>query len=358
MVQNGVPLSRLRLLIRTLHPQLFAMAYTWLADTGKIEKTRLPHEVLGRRDYMESPFALILESAGGVRRKLEGTSPLLDYPILKELHEQGCTDYVAMPMLFSDGQINIFTLVSKQTGGFSTDDLGHLYEILPAMSRLFELHAQRRIAISLLDTYLGKHSGRRVLDGVIKRGDGESINAVIWYCDLRDSTSLTETMPSEGYLTYLNQFFDCMAGAVLDHEGEVLKFIGDAVLAIFPVTDYSNPEACENAVAAARDAQRRIESINRENMDQDIPPIKFGLGIHLGNLTYGNIGTTGRLDFTVIGAAANEVARIEGESKRLGEPVLISAEFAKNFPGELKSLGTHSLRGISVAQEIFTLFRK
>ncbi len=356
MVRNGVPLDRFRLLIRTLHPQLFAMAYTWLADTQEVEKIRLSHEVLEKREYLESPFAPILEGAGGVRRKLEGPNPLLDYPILKDLHEEGYTDYVAMPMLFSDGQINIFTLVSKQPGGFSTDDLGHLYEMLPAMSRLFEVHAQRRTAITLLNTYLGQHTGKRVLDGVIKRGDGESLNAVIWYCDLRDSTTLTETMDREAYLSYLNQFFDCMAGAVLDHEGEVLKYIGDAVLAIFPVADCSNSEACEHAVAAARDAQRRIETINRENIDRDIPAIKFGLAMHLGHLTYGNIGTTGRLDFTVIGAAVNEAARIEGESKKLGESILISAEFAKDFSGELKSLGTHSLRGVSVAQEIFTLY--
>ncbi len=356
MVRNGVPLWRLKLLVRTLHPQLFAMAYTWLADTQEVDKFRLSHEVLEGREYLESPFAPILEGAGGVRRKLEGPDPLVDYPILKDLHVQGCTDYVAMPMLFSDGQINIFTLVSNRSGGFSTDELGHLYEILPAMSRLFEVHAQRRTAITLLDTYLGQHTGKRVLDGVIKRGDGESLNAVIWYCDLRGSTTLTETMGREEYLSYLNQFFDCMAGTVLDHDGEVLKFIGDAVLAIFPVADRTNAEACKNAAAAARDARRRIESINRENLGKDIPPIKFALAMHIGHLTYGNIGTTRRLDFTVIGSAVNEVARIEGESKKLGESILISAEFAKNFPGELKSLGTHSLRGVSAAQEIFTLY--
>ncbi|MEE8428861.1 MAG: adenylate/guanylate cyclase domain-containing protein, partial [Gammaproteobacteria bacterium] len=320
-----------------------------------VEKFRLSHEVLEQREYLESPFAPILEGAGGVRRKLEGPDPLLDYPILKDLHAQGCTDYVAMPMLFSDGQINIFTLVSKQPGGFSTDDLGHLYEILSAMSRLFEVHAQRRTAIALLDTYLGQHTGKRVLDGVIKRGDGENLNAVIWYCDLRDSTALTETMDREEYLHYLNQFFDCMAGAVLDHDGEVLKFIGDAVLAIFPVTERTNVEACQNAVAAARDAQRRIETINRENFGKDVPPIKFALAMHIGHLTYGNIGTTGRLDFTVIGSAVNEVARIESQSKKLGESVLISAEFAKHYPGKLRTLGSHRLRGVSAEQEIFTL---
>ena len=355
LIREDMPVWRIRMLVRTLNPQVFATAYTWVADTDEVEKNRLAHEVLQSREYLESPFAAILDGAGGVRRKLEGADPLLDYPILKDLHAEGCTDYIAMPMLFSDGQINIFTLVSRQPGGFSTDDLGHLYEIMPTMSRLFEVHAQRRTAIALLDTYLGRHSGERVLDGVIKRGDGEELNAVIWYCDLRNSTSLTEMMPKEAYLSYLNQFFDCMAGAVLDHEGEVLKFIGDAVLAIFPSTDCSNPEACNNAIAAAEDARRRVETINQENLDVDIPPINFGLAMHFGMLMYGNVGTPGRLDFTVIGSAVNEAARIEEMSKSLGEPVLISAEFARKYPGKLRSLGMQTLRGVSAEQEIFTL---
>ena len=351
----GVPIWRLQLLIRTLHPQLFATNYVWWRDADEVETFSAAHDVLETREYKESPYAPILDGAGGVRRSLEGGGHQFDFPILKELHAKGATDYVAMPLLFSDGQINIITLVSDRSGGFSTDELGQLYEILPVLSRLFEVHALRRTAITLLDTYLGKHTGQRVMDGSIKRGDGEDIHAVIWFCDLRDSTSLSESLPREEYLEMLNQFFDCMAGAVLDHGGEVLKFIGDAVLAIFPIEDPDSPEAAGHAIEAAQDAQRRIAVINQQGAAHGTRPIGFGVGMHIGNLMYGNIGTSGRLDFTVIGSAVNEASRIESMCKTLGQTVLVSSEFARHFPDKLVTLGVHTLRGVSTPQELFTL---
>jgi len=153
----------------------------------------------------------------------------------------------------------------------------------------------------------------------------------------------------------LNQFFDCMAGAVLDHGGEVLKFIGDAVLAIFPIDDPDSPVAAGHAIEAAQDAQRRIAVINQEDARRRAKPIGFGVGMHIGNLMYGNIGTLGRLDFTVIGSAVNEASRIESMCKTLGQTILFSAEFARHFPARLVSLGEHSLRGVSARQELFTL---
>jgi class 3 adenylate cyclase/uncharacterized protein (DUF427 family) len=355
LFSSGVPIWRLQLLIRTLHPELFATGYTWWRDTDEVETFSAPHDVLETREHRESPYMPILDGAGGVRRSLEGLDPRFDFPILEELHARGATDYVAMPLLFSDGQINIITLVSDRSDGFSTEELGQFYEILPVLSRLFEVHALRRTAITLLDTYLGKHSGQRVLEGSIKRGDGENIHAVIWFCDLRNSTALTEVLALEEYLALLNRFFDCMAGAVLDHGGEVLKFIGDAVLAIFPIEDPDSPEAAERAIEAAQAAQREITLINQQGAERGAQAIGFGIGMHIGNLMYGNIGTPGRLDFTVIGSAVNETSRIEGMCKALGQDILLSAEFARHFPTRLVSLGMHTLRGVSTPQELFTL---
>lgn len=351
----GVPVLRLQLLIRTLHPELFATGYTWWRDTDAVEIFTAPHDVLETREHKESPYTPILNGAGGVRRSMEGPDPQFDFPVLRDLHARGGTDYVAMPLLFSDGQINIITLVSDRSGGFSTEELGQFYEILPVLSRLFEVHALRRTAITLLDTYLGKHSGQRVLEGSIKRGDGENIHAVIWFCDLRDSTSLTESLAREDYLALLNRFFDCMAGAVLDHGGEVLKFIGDAILAIFPIEDPDSQEAAEHAINAALAAQREITLGNQHRTERGENIIGFGIGLHIGNLMYGNIGTPGRLDFTVIGSAVNEASRIEGMCKALDENILLSAEFARHFPARLVSLGMHTLRGVSTLQELFTL---
>ena len=357
LVAQGMPLERLRLMIQTLNPQLFAHAYTWRAETGEVTEFQPTHAGLQTSQFRDSPFAVILKGEGGVRRRLDVPDPKLDYPILKDLVEEGATDYVAMPMRFSDGQINVITLVSHAPGGFSTESLGQLHEVLPNLSRQLEAHAQRLSSLSLLQTYLGGDSGERVLKGLVKRGDGENIHAVILFSDLRGSTELAEKLSREDYLATLNHFFDGMAGAVMEQGGEVLKFIGDAVLAIFPIDDPASrqPAACASALAAVRDAQARIAACNAERAERGEPPLSVGIALHRGDLTYGNIGSERRLDFTVIGSAVNEASRLEELSKTLKSPIIVSAAFAGSIPGELVSLGCHCLRGVSEEQEIFTL---
>jgi len=357
LIANGLPLMRLSLVLRTLHPQLAGSAFLWYRDKEAIEVRRLAHASLQSPTYLNSPMAPIFNGAGGIRRRLEGDNPQLDFPILEDLHAAGATDYVAMPMLFSDGQINALTLVADAPGGFTTDQLGQIYEALPLIARLAEVHAVREMARVLLDTYLGAHSGRRVLEGRIKRGDGDSIPAVIWMCDLRGSTAMADSMPRESYLNLLNEFFETTAGAVLDQGGEVLKFIGDAVLAIFPIDEAHGPakQSCRRALDAARHCQTGIETLNQERAARGAPPLRFALAMHLGEVTYGNVGTPGRLDFTVIGPATNETARLAGLSKELGRDVLISESFAGQFRNELVPLGRHCLRGVGATQEIFTL---
>lgn len=222
-------------------------------------------------------------------------------------------------------------------------------------------------AQELLYTYLGKRTGERVLSGLVNRGEGEKIHAVIWYCDLRNSTSLAESMPLESFLGILNDFFDCMAGAVLDHGGEILRFIGDAALAIFPISGTSKSlreacipteGACERALAAARDARSRIETLNKQRRDRGELPLGFGLGLHVGEVMYGNIGIPERLEFTVIGPAANEAAHLEALCKELDRSILISWEFPRCFPDQMRSLGLHRLHGVSTPKEIFELLEE
>jgi adenylate cyclase len=359
LVAAGFPLWRLRVVIRTLNPQLFAVIHTWQKDVDEIGEFQATHEELERQRFVSSPFAAIIRGEGGVRRRLEGPNVRLDFPILEDLVAEGATDYVAMPMRFSDGQINIVTLVSDRSGGFSTDDLGQLYEILPTLSRLLEAHAQRVSSLTLLRTYLGGSAGERVMNGKVKRGDGEDLHAVIWFSDLRGSTALADSIGREAYLDTLNQYFDGVAGAVIEHGGEVLKFIGDAVLAVFAIDDPVDPmpEACIRALTAVADARQRIAAVNGERVERGEPALAFGVGLHRGNLTYGNIGTEGRLDFTVIGPAVNEAARIEDLCKTLETSVLMSEALAASVPGEtgLVSLGRHTLRGVRTPQEIFAL---
>ena len=241
---------------------------------------------------------------------------------------------------------------------FSTDDLGHIYEIIPVLSRMVEMHYVRRTAKTLLDTYLGKLTGHRVLEGHIKRGDGENIHAVIWFCDLRNSTPLSETMGREDFLDMLNSFLEVMADAVLEQGGEVLRYIGDAALAIFPIADDEQGSHCVatvQAITAAKNAIEGMVDVNAARAERGENQIGFGIGLHLGDVTYGNIGSPSRLEFTVIGAAANEAARIESLTKELHKPVLMSKSFHNCLTNELTSLGKHSLRGVEGEQEIFTL---
>ena len=222
-----------------------------------------------------------------------------------------------------------------------------------------QVSEELREAASLLDTYLGSHAGGRVLNGLIRRGDGQDIRAVIWFCDLRESTPLAQAMSKEEFLGCLNDFFDCVAGPVLDHGGQVLRFIGDAALAIFPIEneldDAGLLESCKRAIAAAHEASSRMESYNAKRVSESAQELGYGIGLHVGDVTYGNIGTGNRLEFTVIGEAANLAARIESQCKLLGESVLLSTNFANCYPDCAVSLGKHQLQGIDEPHEIFTL---
>ena len=347
----GVPVARMTVIMPTLHPQIFATVFVWREESG-VRTAYEPHDILRQPQFTASPFAPILRGAGGVRRRLEEPGCKLDYPVVRELQAEGATDYVAMPFRFADGQLNVLSMTSFAKGGFSTAQLGQIYEVLPLLGRLFEVHAQRRTAVALLETFLGRRTGARVLDGLVKQGDGEHIRAVVWFSDLRDSTALSQSMGREEYLAYLNRYFHCMAGAVLKKDGEVLRFIGDAALAIFPVGSDA-AEACRRALAAARLAAERVAADNAANPQR--PPIRYGIGLHLGEVTYGNIGVPARLEFTVIGPAANTAARVESLTQTLGRNVVISAAFAQAYPGKLEALGRYHLKDVEGEQELFTL---
>ena len=366
LLETEIPLFRLRITVRILHPMVTAVDYTWEKGSRMVTKVEVPHSVTQSEAYLNSPFFSIFEGAGGIRRRLDLPDTVLDYPILEELRDRGATDYVAMPFKFSNGQINIITLTSDRPGGFGSTELTQIYGMLPALGRVLEPHAYRHIGRTLLDTYLGKHAGGRVLEGLIKRGDGEDIYAVLWFCDLRDSTALADSMARRDLLNMLNDFFDCIAGSVLSNGGEVMQFIGDAVLAIFPIKDTraasmapedcpEHRRACRMAIQAAREAAARIEALNAEYAKSGGPRLGYGIGLHLGEVTYGNIGVPERLQFTVVGTATNEVTRIEEECKVLGTSILASAAFVRVLPDEWISLGFRSLRGVQNLHEIFAL---
>ena len=350
--ETGMPISRSTVIIPTLHPQVAATVFVWRDDSG-VRTVQEPHDVLHQPRFQASPFAPILRGAGGVRRMLEQDDAKLDFPVVRELKAEGATDYVAMPFRFADGQLNVMSMTSFAKGGFSTAHLGQIYEVLPVLGRLFEVFAQRRTAVTLLETYLGRRTGGRVLDGLVKHGDGENIDCVVWFSDLRESTALSISMGREAYLVYLNAYFNCVAGAILEQGGEVLRFIGDAALAIFPVGRDGAAAACRQALAAARAAGERVAENNRKHPQR--APIRYGIGLHRGEVTYGNIGVPQRLEFTVIGSAANTAARVESMCKALGRNVIVSAAFAGACAERLEPLGRHRLKDVEGEQELFTV---
>ena len=362
---GGVPLSHMLVFVHSLHPQVVGVRYTWHRKTGQVHSWSAPYSILQNAMYRDSPVAAIIERASGVvRRRLDIPDPCLDFPVLRDLLEEGATDYVAMPLVFSDGKINVATFATDRPGGFTDAEINGLEDSVVVLARLLEVQTVRRTARTLLETYLGKYTGERVLRGLVRRGDGEDVHAVIWFCDLRDSTAMADSMPRSEFLGVLNEFFDCVAGAVLYHGGEVLRYIGDAVLAIFPVGTSSDgirqeccdaATSCHSALRAAKSALARMMALNQRRAQSGEPPLRYGLALHMGDVTYGNIGVPERLEFTVIGAAANEAARMEALCKTLNQPLLISSEFRRCFPGELVSLGFHTLRGVHMPREIFTL---
>jgi len=274
--------------------------------------------------------------------------------VLGQFKGDGGTDYAAMPMICSSGEINSITWLTDRAGGFSDDEIAGLANVANALAIIVELQATRRIARHLMDTYVGHRTGERVLSGAITRGSGEAIRAVVWLCDLRGFTALTDSLARDRVIGLLNDYFEAMVDVVTAEGGEPLKFMGDGMLAIFELGATEDPgDRCAAALRAARAAAEKVAARNLERRSAGEPAIRFGLALHLGEVSYGNIGAPTRLDFTVIGPAVNQAARLEKLGHELGRTVVTSASFAAAAPESLENIGRHSLRGVSEAQEVF-----
>jgi adenylate cyclase len=353
----GIPLLRSTLHIRTLHPQLLAVMYVWRRGERGSQIDR-EHGIEITAAYLQSPIRVIYEGAGALRRRLEGPDEDLDFPVLREVKALGATDYVVLPVRFTGGVTAAATFATERPGGFTTAELACLDALMPSIALVLEVQATSRILTTLLDTYLGHHAGRRVLAGTIRRGDAEPIHAVLWYCDLRGSTELAQRLEPDLLIETLNVFFATMGIAVEGAGGDILKFIGDAMLAIFPIEEleYCHVKA-RRALAAAAEAQARLAALNEQRLEAGEQPLACGIALHVGDVYFGNVGAPRRLDFTVIGQAVNCAARIEGLCKELREPLLISGDLARYVDRPLQSRGAHLLRGIAEPVEVFALGR-
>jgi len=352
----GIPISRLTCGEMTLHPETLVVGYRWNKGEPMVRAEEIGHYVANTDGYLNNPFRLIYDGEDMIRRPLTPDAAL-DFPILDELREGGHTDYLALGMIYGNGQRAPIGLCVDRPGGFRDEEIALLRALVPALRLVAEIHANRRLSRELLNIYLGHDASRQVLEGHVRRGDAQDINAVIWFCDLRGFTSLSDRLPRDFLIHVLNDYFTAMGDAIHEMDGEILKFVGDAVMAIFRVGEEDDPATiCEQALTAAELAMSGMRRLNRRREQDGKPALNFGLSLHIGEVTYGNIGAPSRLDFTVIGPAVNLAARLEKLAGDLGLNLITSADFAAaSTDKRLQSIGKHPLKGITEPQAVYTL---
>jgi adenylate cyclase len=357
LLADGVPLDRATLHLRTLHPQFWGAMIRWRPGMAGAEMRFVGREITSDARFLNSPVRALYEGAEGIRQRLDLPRPegAAEFGVYADLRAEGIVDYVALPMVFTDGKRHACSWATRHEGGFATAHLMRINDLLPVLAMALEIRLNRRIARNLLDTYVGKFAGARILAGDITRGSGTTVRAAIWTCDMRGFTMLSERWPRDDVLAYLNEYFDTMAGPVEKHGGEILKFIGDAMLAVFPL---ESPEACSRALQAALEAREAMRELNGRHRAVGLEETGYGIALHVGDVMYGNIGTTTRLDFTVIGPAVNVAARLEALTKELRRHVLISGPFigmCGHAAAQTVPLGRFRLEGVGQELEVFGL---
>jgi adenylate cyclase len=373
-VAAGLPLARSVIFVDTLDPVHEGRLFRWgygpgespLMEYGRTNLEALAAtgseavdlETVGR--WRSSPHYRMAETGDSFLRRRLNDAATTEFPLLADFMAAGMTDYVAIISRFAPGGIigemdGIYSSwATSAPGGFIDAHIAALRRVEPYFALAIKSVSLARMTATLMQTYLGRDAGRRVLGGRIVRGIAERIDAVIWFSDLRGFTRITDTAPEQA-IPLLNDYADAIVSAVHEHGGDVLKLIGDGTLAIFTAEDRAH--ACEAALVAAITARARIEKLNRRRRAEGKPITDMYLGLHVGGVFYGNVGGRERLDFTVIGPAVNEANRIAAMCRAVDQPVLMSSAFA-DVPGirrRLVSVGRYALRGVAHPQELFTL---
>ena len=351
----GARVDRLGFTVRTIHPQLLAWGCYWTRREGS-QMFLGRHGTQNSAAFIGSPVQYVYENRQPFHRHLDALDEQRDPALLHELRAEGMTDYYALPLFFASGEVNFMTAATAVPGGFSEGDLERYEALANLLVPLLEIIQARRMTLGLLDAFVGPRISERIMQGQVKRGDGDRIEAAFWYSDLRGFTALSESLPAEQLLQLLNDYFENCADAAAARGGEILQFIGDAILIVFEVKRPQDEAAvCDAALDAAVDAFASIAVVNHRRRRAGLPEIEFGLGLHIGTVTHANVGAPNRLAFNVIGPAVNKTARLQSMSKQAGAPLLLSKEFAAHIRRPIRSIGHFDLRGISGPQEMFTL---
>jgi len=349
----GIPVKRASLNLLIYHPQWLGARIMWAEGMREAELGRFDYDVRERSEYIDSPAREIHEGATEVRENLERDPSLgRKHAVFDELRAKGLTDYVAWPMYHTLGKRHMVTFATNRPGGFDDAQIAGLKKLLPILALVSEIRMKNRLARTLLETYVGPHAGEMILAGATRRGSGTTVRAAIMICDLRDFTGISDNWPRDDVIELLNGYFDAMSEPIARHGGEILKFIGDGLLAIFPL---SQPSAGASLLRALTDARQAMMALNERHRQNGRAPLNYGVGVHVGDVMYGNIGSRTRLDFTVIGPAVNMASRLETLTKQLGRTVLLSRAFADLVQSDfdLESVGEYPVRGFSDPIELF-----
>lgn len=377
LVAHGTPLWRAHTSMETLHPQWRGYGVTWRRDLNAIAPESYAHGGDDDPVWLDSPFrSLIARAEGGevnptLRRRLSAGSDQRDFPALEEFFAAGATDYAAYLFVYGDpiasgrgerdrsqGSGVVYSFATDSASGFANEDLALMQATLPALSLAIKAHAGHTIASGLLRAYLGWDAGGRVHAGAVTRGSMSRLTAAILYADIRGFTPMSDSAPGAAVIDFLNDVFEALAAPLRERGGQVLKFIGDAMLATFSFEEPDRAMTCGRALDAAVEALGNLDDLNHARAVTGGWAAEVDFALHVGEVLYGNVGAADRLDFTAIGPAINEVVRIEALCQPLGRTILVSSEFAAAVhegPRPLASLGLHALRGVKTPKELFAV---
>jgi adenylate cyclase len=383
----GMPLARVNVFIDTLHPIYVGYSYVWQAATAEAEigqemrggdrrrrrpaasaastneyryRPQLNDEQVAR--WQRSTFFRLIETGDAVLRRHLTAESGAEFPVLGDLYSSGMTDYVAIVDRFGadavigDMDCVYSSWITDVAAGFDDADVAGLRRLTPFLALAIKSAMLVRIARTLVETYLGRDPARRVLQGSITQGASASLEAVLWFSDLHDYTRISDRARPDQIIPLLDDYADVTISAIYEQGGDVLKLVGDGTLAIFAAEDRGN--ACRAALTAARTALKRVDELKQRRLASDLPATDLYLGLHVGEVTYGNFGSRERLDFTVVGPAVNEVNRIAAMCRLVDQPILISSAFAAAIGPErdrLVSVGRYALRGVGRPEDLFTL---
>jgi len=354
LVRAGLPLWRVGVFVRTLHPDIYGRNFIWKPG-AEVELGTVDFEILNAPEFQASPLAVVFGQGVEVRGRLFDPHAN-EFPFFAEMRTEGVTDYLALPLPFIDGTVNASSWTTKQPDGFTDEQLGALRAIIPPLARYIEITSLRRTAAILLDTYVGNRAGERIMGGQIRRGHTETMHAAIWLSDLRGFTALSDRLPAETVVDILNQYFDCQVASIRAHGGEVLKYMGDGLLAVFPIDEYVGDaeQVCSGVLSAAHESRASVADMEFP-IGETVERFRFGVALHVGRILYGNIGGGNRLDFTCIGPAVNLAARLEKIASRLHRTIVASEGFAGICSGGWSDLGEFPIAGFSKDQRVYGL---